>query len=128
MDKPRTRGVDLLEIKRHKPVQKDPASVSQRDATDGKGHPHPGSVIVFPDGQRLDIHYGQDPRSVINGLLMPEVLSAIRDYLKVYQAPNSPMACRETAMVITKLDEAILWTQARQIDRHDRGVRFQDRP
>ncbi len=40
----------------------------------------------------------------------------------IIEAFNKNMPCRENAMVITKLDEALLWSERRRAEREKRGV------
>ena len=59
-----------------------------------------------------------------NGVLDTEILQALIDRLQVFQ--KGPMGCRETALAITNLEQAIHWLQHRQLDRQARAVRFTD--
>lgn len=54
-----------------------------------------------------------------NGTTNEEVLSVLIDRM---QYLNSVLPCRENSIVITKLQEALMWIQHRKDDRIDRGV------
>ncbi len=74
------------------------------------------------DGLLLDLHFQEGPRQEvgINGVLEGTLLQIILDRQKAFQA--GPFACRENALVITKLEEALLWLKARELDREQRRV------
>ena len=55
-----------------------------------------------------------------NGAFVEEVVEAVLDRMRFYQ--NSKFACRENALVITKLEEAIHWMNHRTAERMRRGV------
>lgn len=44
------------------------------------------------------------------------------------RAKNLILPCRENALALTKLEEALLWLKARQDDRAARGVAGTDKP
>lgn len=54
-----------------------------------------------------------------NGLQVEEALQQCVDRLKKYQ---SEVSCRENAIAITKIEEAIMWLNKRTEDRVARGV------
>lgn len=55
-----------------------------------------------------------------NGAFVEGVISAALGRLKYYQ--DSQFACRENALAITKLEEALHWCQARTAAREERQV------
>ena len=64
-----------------------------------------------------------DPPGEPNGAFVEDVIEAARQRLQFYQTTNGgKFACRENALAITKLEEAMHWLQHRQQDRIDRGV------
>lgn len=67
--------------------------------------------IKFQDGAIPDV--GR------NGLQVEEALQQCVDRLKKYQ---DEVPCRETALAITKVEEAIMWLNKRTEDRKARGV------
>lgn len=115
----------LTSIEQHDVDYVPPACVIPMDASAEKGFPHPGSVIELPVGA-IHVQYGLPPTKARNGNLITEVIQAIIDHQKVFLLPGHPMACRETAVAITKLEEAIMWLEGRQKRRIMEGLRFKD--
>jgi hypothetical protein len=68
--------------------------------------------IVFQNGPILE--------SGVNGLSNEALLAVVEDRLLGFQ--SGPFACRENAIALTKLQEAMLWLQKRTRDRMARGV------
>lgn len=78
-------------------------------------NPAPGLVgfLQFQRGARGE--EGSTP-----GMTTAAVLAALIDHLKAFQ--SGAYSSRETALVITKLEEALHWTRARADERAARGV------
>jgi hypothetical protein len=57
--------------------------------------------------------------TVLNGTTNEEVLAVLIDRLRYLQAKT---ACRENAIVITKLEESLMWLNKRTEDRKARSV------
>ncbi|MHC5227563.1 hypothetical protein ACYSNW_04700 [Enterococcus sp. LJL99] len=55
----------------------------------------------------------------VNGAQIVDVLQVAKERL---ESLNLHFPCRENAMTITKLDEAIMWQNKRTTDREARGV------
>lgn len=71
--------------------------------------------IKFCKGNKEDASV---PRQ--EGFFTETLIAAAKKYLEDANVP--PLATRETAMAITKLDEALLWIGKRAADRKARGV------
>lgn len=56
----------------------------------------------------------------VNGLTQEALLAIVIDRLRSFQAGN--FACRENALALTKIEEALHWLHARTRKRIDRGV------
>jgi hypothetical protein len=57
------------------------------------------------------------------GAFVDDVIEAARQRLEFYQkAAGGKFACRENAIAITKLEEAMHWLWARRMERESRGV------
>lgn len=90
--------------------------------TDGDGRPAGGFVegcgfdIIWQDGP---LGRGDD-RELPNGAFVEDVIEAARQRIAYYQ--EGEFRCRENAIAITKLEEALLWLDKRTRDREDRGV------
>ena len=61
----------------------------------------------------------------VNGVQLPQVLRAC---LARYKMLNKSFPCRENSLVITKLQEAIMWDEERTAKRTAEGVEGFDRP
>lgn len=68
--------------------------------------------IEFQNGPILEAGY--------NGLSQEALLAVVEDRLASFQA--GPYACRENAIALTKIQEAMMWLQKRTRDRMARGV------
>lgn len=56
----------------------------------------------------------------VNGLTHEVLLAIVADRLRCFQ--KGPFACRENALAITKIEEAMHWLQRRTLERMRRGV------
>jgi hypothetical protein len=54
-----------------------------------------------------------------NGCQIDDVISWAKSKIEEF---NKAFPCRENSMIITKLDEALLWSVKRKLDREKRGV------
>lgn len=61
----------------------------------------------------------------VNGCQVGAIIHAARAMIA---GLNEKYPCRENALAITKLDEALLWLSARKADRVKRGVEGTDAP
>lgn len=77
---------------------------------------------VFHCISTLNFHQGL-PSDGVNGLTNEVLLAIVIDRLRVFQ--NGITNCRENALVITKLEEALHWLGHRTRDRLNRGVEGQ---
>ncbi len=91
------------------------------------GNPMGGSVesvglsINWQDGPRREALAGDLAEP--NGAFVEDVIIAAKQRLEFFQeAGNKKFACRENALAITKLDEALHWLNHRTEDRRERGV------
>ena len=100
----------------------EPVWVDAEKATEEKGYPHPGSYVTFDNNSTLHFQYGHPGEVGDNGVHVTEVLDMLIERLKVFQSPRHPMSTRETAVAITKLQEARMWIEERKRDRGKRGV------
>lgn len=56
----------------------------------------------------------------VNGVFNEDLIAMILTRLQFFQ--GTQFACRENAMAITKLEEALMWLNKRTTDRRNRGV------
>lgn len=97
---------------------------SQNDS-DADGNPAGGQV----HGRGLEIRWQNGPlgrgeeRQEPNGAFVETVIAAAKQRIEYYQkAASGRFACRENAVAITKLDEALLWLNKRTQDREAQGI------
>lgn len=89
---------------------------------DASGNPAGGQTI----GKGIQIDWQNGPlgrdgdRIEPNGAFVEGVISAALDRLEYYQA--SKFKCRENALAITKLEEALHWCSHRTIKRESQKV------
>lgn len=97
-------------------------SITIYNDVDEEGRPAGGYVT----GPGLQITWQKGPivvdgeRTESNGCFVETVIAAALQRLEHYQ--GSKFRCRENALAITKLDEALHWLNARTADREARGV------
>ena len=75
-----------------------------------------GIVIEWQNGP---LGRGAD-RKEPNGAFVETVIDIARQRIQHYQ--DSPFKCRENAIAITKLEEALMWLNKRTADREKRNV------
>lgn len=63
---------------------------------------------------------GPIAESGVNGISGEALLAIVEDRLICFQ--SGPFACRENAVALTKIQEAMMWLQKRTLDRIRRGV------
>lgn len=99
---------------------------------DEKGNPTGGYVT----GRGLSVQWQDGPLgrppdgpATPNGAFVDDLIEAARQRLEFYQtAANGRFKCRENAMAITKLEEALHWLYARRVGRERRGVQGTHQP
>lgn len=94
-------------------------STDQPDQS-GAAHHYLGSI----NGVRvLDVQFQRGPRNVPEstpGATEAALLTVLIDRMRGFQA--GPYSCRENAIILTKLEECLMWTRARADARAKRGV------
>jgi hypothetical protein len=93
-------------------------------ATDPPGHGGASHVyeIVTPKGSITEINFQNGPVEEVgvNGLTEEILLTIVADRLRSFQAGT--YACRENALALTKIAEALHWLDHRTGARAKRGV------
>ena len=90
--------------------------------TDEEGNPSGGSaegIGVKIEWQNGPLGRGEE-RKEPNGAFVETIIDIARQRIQYYQ--NSKFSCRENAIAITKLEEALLWLTKRTADREARDV------
>ena len=92
--------------------------------SDAKGNPTGGEASgtgILIDWQNGPLGRTEDgTRIEPNGAFVETVIAIALQRIQYYQA--SPFACRENAIAITKLEEALMWLNKRTTDREARKV------
>lgn len=88
----------------------------------------PHNFKVYPvDAKTSDdflasVHFQEGPikECGVNGVCNEDLIAMVICRLEHFQ--KSPYSCRENALAITKLEEALLWLRKRTMGREKRGV------
>lgn len=72
-----------------------------------------GNAITF------NIQEGPIKEKGVNGCQVEDIVAVAKH---IIEQLNAKFPCRENAMMITKLDEAIMWSKKRTADREARNV------
>lgn len=85
----------------------------------------PGETGTIPETRQVvgTLQFQQGPRDLpesIDGLTDAALVAVLLDRYRGFQ--SGLFACRDNAVVITKLEEALMWMQKRARDRAARGV------
>lgn len=75
----------------------------------------PDDVLTF-----VDFQCGPIKENGVNGCCNEDLLVMILERLNGFQ--NSEFKCRENALAITKIEEALLWLRKRTIGRENKGI------
>lgn len=85
--------------------------------------PHHFEVVNSSTGEvvgKIDFQEGPIKECGINGCCNEDLINMVIERLECFQ--NSKFECRENAVAITKLEEALLWLRKRTMAREQRGV------
>jgi len=85
--------------------------------------PHKFTVVASgKQGILSDIHFQEGPikECGVNGVMNEDLIAMVVIRLEHFQ--KSEFSCRDNAMAITKLEEAMLWLRKRTMARENRGV------
>jgi hypothetical protein len=77
--------------------------------------PQSGRINCF-----IGFQNGPIQEAGVNGISQEALLAIVEDRLKGFQ--SGEYACRENAVALTKIQEAMMWLQKRTRDRMSRGV------
>jgi hypothetical protein len=73
---------------------------------------HTMAAVKFQKGALKDVGF--------NGISDEALIAIVIDRLRGFQ--SGPFSCRENALALTKMEEALHWLNARTRDRMERGV------
>lgn len=77
-------------------------------------------ALVIPVEVAIRFQNGPIQEAGVNGISQEALLAIVEDRLLGFQ--SGPYACRENALALTKIQEAMMWLQKRTRDRMARGV------
>jgi predicted secreted protein len=80
---------------------------------------HVYQVLAGPQVTSIEFQNGPIKEAGVNGLTNEALLSIL---IHRTQVLNSRFPCRENAIAITKMEEALMWFNKRTADRQARGV------
>lgn len=83
-------------------------------------NPSHGTVENAPQSITLYFQNGPINESGVNGITQEVLLAIVADRLRSFQA--GPYSCRENALALTKIEEAMHWLHSRTLTRMQRGV------
>lgn len=101
----------------------DRLTISVTDQPGAGGANHRYEIRGFDDRSGplvIMFQNGPIPESGVNGVTQEVLLAVVADRLRSFQA--GPFACRENALALTKIEEAMHWLQQRTLSRMRRGV------
>jgi hypothetical protein len=87
------------------------------DGTDVEGHLY--QVSAGAEHLTLEFQHGAVKEAGVNGITSESLLAVLIHRTNVL---NKRFPCRENALAITKLEEALMWFDKRTADRKSRGV------
>ena len=85
-------------------------------------HKHPNKYInISKEDNTISFKIQEGPIKEVgvNGCQVDDMIQVSRT---IIESLNQNYSCRENSLVMTKLDEALLWLSARKNDRLKRGV------
>lgn len=89
---------------------------------DGEAHQYSPTVIEFQKGPILESGFN----GISNEALVAIVIDRMRGFQGMLPLPDgssaAPFSCRENAIALTHLEDALMWLQKRTRDRMARGV------
>lgn len=79
-------------------------------------------TVTIPTNILAQVSFQKGPikEAGVNGAMNEDLIAMVIDRLQSFQ--ESDFKCRENAVAITKLEEALMWLRKRTQDREDRGV------
>lgn len=74
----------------------------------------------IPTWETICFQNGPIKEAGVNGVTQEVLMAIVIDRLRSFQA--SPFSCRENAIALTHIEEALMWLQRRTVARIKRGV------
>lgn len=70
--------------------------------------------------QRISFQNGPIKEAGVNGVMNEDLIAIVIDRMRGFQSGD--YACRDNALALTKLEEALMWLRNRTNERESRGV------
>jgi hypothetical protein len=112
IDEPGSGGANHAYLVEGMDMSGNPAAVSFAEVDAERTDERYGLCIAFQNGPIA--------ANGVNGVTQEVLLAIVEDRLKSFQA--GPYACRENAVALAKIQEAMMWLQRRTLERMRRGV------
>jgi hypothetical protein len=116
--------VEMVDLKHDLLTTKYTGVVHEKEFKFNSPHLYRVYSLRDPEGSKIvgEIHFQEGPiKEVgINGVCNEDLLAIVINHLEHFQ--QTDFRCRENAMAITKLEEAMLWLRKRTMGRENRGV------
>lgn len=80
----------------------------------------PSGILQSRYGDVISFQNGPIKEAGVNGITQEALAAIIIDRLRSFQ--SGPFACRENAIALTHVEEALMWLQRRTVARIKRGV------
>jgi hypothetical protein len=119
----RYKGVEQVEVTFPLAGERRTRVFHEKDSSFKAPHHFVVAAEVLDAPQVLqEIHFQEGALNVegLNGVMNEDLLLMVIKRLQSFQA--SEFACRENAVALTKLEEALMWLTKRTADREARGV------
>jgi len=113
---------DWTRVDNGEPAGLDSGVTIHRIGRTNVGGDSPTYVISVPGAREVTIDFQDGPvgDEGINGIQTEHLIMVALDRMRSFQ--KGKFACRENALVVTKLEEALQWLHARTHDRRKRQV------
>lgn len=98
----------------------DRLTITVCDEPGAGGAYHEYEISGAPDPVLIKFQKGPINEAGINGVTQEVLLAIVADRLRSFQ--SGPFSCRENALALTKIEEAMHWLHSRTLSRMQRGV------
>ncbi len=97
-------------------------SVEDEPGAGGANHVYNVLTSSVPEAVLGMVKFQNGPikESGVNGVMNEDLIAIVIDRMQGFQ--SGEYKCRENAVALTKLEEALMWLRKRTQDREDRGV------
>jgi len=115
------KGSNMRELNDHKvnPVN-DVISITVADEPGAGGANHKYVIGGYDGAPVIDFQNGSINEAGVNGVTHEALLAIVADRMRSFQ--SGPYSCRENALALTKVEEALQWMHKRTLDRMRRSV------